>query len=378
MYQPPHEAGFGLRFCGLLRLPFELGSCLGVEFLARLSVVLDDDRPGRQHVSASELRRADPTIQLGLALWPFVPAFKRSVCDGVRTGRDACWAAYEQQAADAAKLALETAWLKLAKNAAYMLLRSSKRLWKLHVLRYGGRLLARVRSKCRRQVSSAEAADVADDLHSEHPRLSRTQVLAVFKQAVHAQQEMQQKISTLARSLLNDGQQKLSFLAAHQKVLELDLPADPMEALGLSEASLPHLLEEYETDEEVMAIAGHLLTCPMGRGDQESAQKLTIDKLVQIHRLMESKLQDVVAEFQQLPSEKQIAITAKQREATAELLVSMAVESELAVRCEDAELAVIIHDEALQQNTDFVKCTEKLAMLMQTLTGAGQFGFGMT
>merc|ERR1719350_1058051 len=73
-----------------------------------------------------------------------------------------------------------------------------------------------------------------------------------------------------------------------------------------------------------------------------------------------------------MPSDKRQQYTSKGCETTAELLVSIAVEQSLGVRCEDVEQAVIRYEETLHENMEFARCTEQLANMMQHLIGASQ------
>jgi len=83
-------------------------------------------------------------------------------------------------------------------------------------------------------------------------------------------------------------------------------------------------------------------------------------------------MQKVLQEFLELPQETRRSFTGKGCETTAELLVSIAVEQQLAVRCEDVEQAVIRYEEALQNHPEFSRYTEQLANMMQHLIGAAQ------
>merc|ERR1712226_1470294 len=87
---------------------------------------------------------------------------------------------------------------------------------------------------------------------------------------------------------------------------------------------------------------------------------------------MVGEMQKILNEFRALPSEQRRSYTGKACETTAELLVSIAVELAMSVRCEDVEQAVIMYEEQLQGHPEFTKCTEQLAIMMQHLIGATQ------
>lgn len=97
-----------------------------------------------------------------------------------------------------------------------------------------------------------------------------------------------------------------------------------------------------------------------------------MDRIVDIHQFMVTEMQKVLQEFLQLPQDIRCSFTPKGCETTAELLVSIAVEQQLSVRCEDVEQAVIKYEEALQGHPEFTRCTEQLANMMQHLIGAAQ------
>jgi hypothetical protein len=111
---------------------------------------------------------------------------------------------------------------------------------------------------------------------------------------------------------------------------------------------------------------------PAGKGDPERAKGITFDKIIDIHHFMVVEMPTVLTEFLQLPQETRRTFTSKACETTAELMVSIAVEMQLNVHCEDVEQAVIQHEDSLQANPEFARCTEQLASMMQHLTGAAQ------
>merc|ERR1719188_2278565 len=119
-------------------------------------------------------------------------------------------------------------------------------------------------------------------------------------------------------------------------------------------------------------LSAQKLLHPAGKGDPERARGITMDRIIEIHQFMVTEMQKVLSEFLALPQETRSSFTGKGCETTAELLVSVAVEQQLSVRCEDVEQAVILYEEALQQNADFTRCTEQLANMMQHLIGAAQ------
>mmetsp|Transcript_6234 Transcript_6234/g.14912 ORF Transcript_6234/g.14912 Transcript_6234/m.14912 type:complete len:504 (-) Transcript_6234:44-1555(-) len=231
---------------------------------------------------------------------------------------------------------------------------------------------------------SSSSADAADPLRSQNGRvvpptpgpLTRQQILELLEQTAHVQGIVQQEISTLARTLVSEKpdrkkKKQMSFLDAYNKMLELKLPKDPLERHGLTEAGFQQLLHQYEEDAEVMESA-QLLLHPTGKGDPERAKELKVVKIIEIHQFMVTEMQKVIQEFRQIPSDVRRTFTGKGCETTAELLVSMAVEQRLAVRCEDVEQAVILHENELQANADFARCTDQLAELMHQLIGSVQ------
>merc|ERR1719437_399977 len=80
-----------------------------------------------------------------------------------------------------------------------------------------------------------------------------------------------------------------------------------------------------------------------------------MDKIIDIHQFMVTEMQKVLREFLQLPQDVRRSFTGKGCETTAELLVSIAVEQQLAVRCEDVEQAVIRYEEPLQGHPEFTR-----------------------
>merc|ERR1712050_484761 len=102
---------------------------------------------------------------------------------------------------------------------------------------------------------------------------------------------VQEEVSVLARKLAKERSDKkkkkknLSFVEGHKKIQELSLPREPLEDHGLTDSAFQRILLQYEEDEEVMASAQKLLH-PVGKGDPERAQRITMDKIIEIHQFM--------------------------------------------------------------------------------------------
>mmetsp|Transcript_80256 Transcript_80256/g.186368 ORF Transcript_80256/g.186368 Transcript_80256/m.186368 type:complete len:482 (-) Transcript_80256:83-1528(-) len=204
--------------------------------------------------------------------------------------------------------------------------------------------------------------------------LTRQKILEILAETARVQAFVQQEVSALARKLAKGDKKKkksLSFTDGHKKIKELRLPQEPLESLGLSENAFQKLLLQYEEDEEVMASAQKLLH-PTGKGDPERANSITMDKIIEIHDFMVQEMRKVLDEFMQLPADIRRTFSSKDCETTAELLVSIAVEQQLTVHCEDVEQAVIKYETLLQVNPEFTRYTEQLATMMQKLIGASQ------
>jgi hypothetical protein len=206
--------------------------------------------------------------------------------------------------------------------------------------------------------------------------LKRAHILEILTETARVQAIVQQEISSLARELAEakNGKKRrkpLSFLDGHKKILELNLPREPLEEHGVPESAFQNLLLEYQEDDEVMAQASKLLH-PSGKGDPAQAKGINIDRIVEIHQFMVKEMDKVLQEFKTLKQDSRHTFSTKACETTAELLVSVAVEQQLSVRCEDVEQAVMMYDEALQQHPEFTRCTEMLAHMMQLLIGCTQ------
>mmetsp|Transcript_10863 Transcript_10863/g.28095 ORF Transcript_10863/g.28095 Transcript_10863/m.28095 type:complete len:547 (+) Transcript_10863:89-1729(+) len=205
--------------------------------------------------------------------------------------------------------------------------------------------------------------------------LTRQEILDILSETVRVQGIVQQEVSVLARKIAKESKKKkkgrLTFLDGHKKILELNLPKEPLEERGLTESAFQKILNQYEEDDEVMTCAQQLLH-PAGKGDPERAAGITMDRIVEIHKFMVTEMQKVLQEFLELSQDVRRTFTGKGCETTAELLVSIAVEQVLSVRCEDVEQAVIRYEEPLQSHPEFTRYTEQLANMMSHLIGATQ------
>ncbi|OLP85287.1 hypothetical protein AK812_SmicGene33717 [Symbiodinium microadriaticum] len=210
---------------------------------------------------------------------------------------------------------------------------------------------------------------------------TRQDILELLDETIRVQGIVQTEISQLARSIAKEAKEKqegkkkkkkaLSITEAFRRIKEMQLPIDPLEELNLSEQAFQKLLTEYEQDQEVSAKA-QLLLHPEPKGDVAKARSIGIEKIVEIHQFMVVEMQKVLTEFLALEQETRRSFSNKACETTAELLVSVAVEQQLGVHCEDVEQAVMQHEEVLANHPEFERCTEQLANMMQHLTGAAQ------
>merc|ERR1719506_3009246 len=106
---------------------------------------------------------------------------------------------------------------------------------------------------------------------------------------------------------------------------------------------------------------------PPGKGNSERAGKLGMATIVDVHKFMETQMKSLVDEFNQLPTETKQPISKKEREYSAELMVSVAVESSFKIQSEDLDLAVTMNGEQLQGDAAFVDAQTQLGTLMQLL-----------
>lgn len=194
--------------------------------------------------------------------------------------------------------------------------------------------------------------------------------ITVLGEVADVQHLSQQRICEATHKLIADGCEKFSFLEAHQKILLLDLPSqDTLEKYGISEDDCQQIIGEYDKayDYEVMTAVQRMMFSPPGKGDPEKAGKLEIATVLEVHKFMEVRMKSLVEEFQQLPVEAKQSISKKEREYSAELMVSVAVESSFKLQSEDLDLAVTMHGEQLQGDAAFVDCQTQLGSLMQLL-----------
>lgn len=219
--------------------------------------------------------------------------------------------------------------------------------------------------------AGAERAAAAEAGPESSPEpLSREALITLLGEAVKVRAVVQDKVSELANKLAAmGGGADLTFVEGHKMISTLGLPKDPLEAHGFTEAALPQLLSGYDEDAQVMAQA-ELLLSPSGKGDPEVAKNMAVEDIVKFHQHMVVELRRVLGEFNALPSEQRRAFTGRGCETTAELLVSAAVQHQLSLRSEDVEQAVVLREEELQMNFEFMRSTEQLASMMQELIGA--------
>lgn len=240
-------------------------------------------------------------------------------------------------------------------------------------------------------------AEVRRAAAAKRGRIGRERLLVVLAETAKRQKLLQKEISALARKLANEQKElmgagektlptkregveaktpplkpshtSLSFLEAHQKVLDLGLSKDLLEDDPLGHEALQDVLLEFEDDTEVMERAEQLLR-PSGLGDPQRAKSLGVGVIVEIHHCMVKEMQKALSDFSQLPVAERSSLTTKMRETIAELLVSIAVEYQFTVHSEDVEVAVMMHEGELQANPAFTRCSEQLSSMMQELTGS--------
>ncbi|CAE7404322.1 unnamed protein product [Symbiodinium sp. KB8] len=227
---------------------------------------------------------------------------------------------------------------------------------------------------------------------------TRQDILELLDETIRVQGIVQTEISQLARSIAKEakaekqeGKKKkkkaLSITEAFRRIKEMQLPIDPLEELNLSEQAFQKLLTEYEQDQEAsvppatdawglsssaqVSAKAQLLLHPEPKGDVAKARSIGIEKIVEIHQFMVVEMQKVLTEFLALEQETRRSFSNKACETTAELLVSVAVEQQLGVHCEDVEQAIqTFPDGSLGRAVDAKLCFN--TVLHRHLTGAAQ------
>lgn len=233
---------------------------------------------------------------------------------------------------------------------------------------------------CRYDATLADAKKEWLQAHKElakatgdHQHFSRVEVLALVAEMNRAHTAVQEAISQLGQRLLlamreRQMEQHLPFLAAHELVRQHGLPADPILDFDLTAEAFQELLGHFEDDDEVMESAQSMLH-PPGRGDPARARQITIPQILEAHKVMVQELETLLSQFKNLSAQELGRVDCKLIEATAELQTYLGV-SRLQLQPEDVEEAILTNEMELQNDADFVKCSEDLASLMQELLTA--------
>jgi len=215
------------------------------------------------------------------------------------------------------------------------------------------------------------AKDLQKRKEQADARLPRAELLTLLQEMAHCQSMLQEKVSALAEKLISAekdaGPSVTNFLEGHRHVLQLGLPKDPLEGRGIGDEAFQQMLREHEEDEEVNEAARKMLIPPASKGCPDRAKDISTDRIVEIHQHMVGDLQKILDDVQGIPKEQRASWTKKDVEATAELLVSMAVLRNFDIRSEDVEQAVAMREEELQGNYEFASCSEVLGTMMQDL-----------
>jgi len=215
------------------------------------------------------------------------------------------------------------------------------------------------------------AKDVQQRKEQADARLPRAELLALLEDMANCQSMLQEKVGALATRLVSAekdaGPSVTTFLEGHRHILQLGLPKCPLESRGIGDEVFQQMLQEHEEDEEVNEAAKIMLIPPVSRGSPDRAKDISTDRIVEIHQQMVGDLQDILDDVQGIPKEQRTTWTKKDVEATAELLVSMAVLRKFDLRSEDVEQVVAMREEELQNNYEFASCSEVLGTMMQDL-----------
>lgn len=192
--------------------------------------------------------------------------------------------------------------------------------------------------------------------------------VSMLREAARVQSVSQVQLCEATHKLVADGCTRLSFPEAHQKMLLLSLPNDPLDKYEISDEDFQQTVEDFQRvyDYEVIT-AVQQISEPSGRGDPDRAAKIDPATVIDAHKYMEAQMKSLVEEFTLLPDETKHSIPKKEREYAAELLVSVAVESHFKVASEDLELAVGMHEAQLQGDPVFAGSQEQIGVLMQRL-----------
>ncbi|CAE7843452.1 unnamed protein product [Symbiodinium necroappetens] len=249
---------------------------------------------------------------------------------------------------------------------------------------------------CRYDATLADAKKEWLQAHKElakatgdHQHFSRVEVLALVAEMNRAHTAVQEAISELGQRLLlamreRQMEQHLPFLAAHELVRQHGLPADPILDFDLTAEAFQELLGHFEDDDEVMESAQSMLH-PPGRGDPARARQITIPQILEAHKVMVQELETLLSQFKNLSAQELDRVDCKASsrslliwssavltrpeliEATAELQTYLGV-SRLQLQPEDVEEAILTNEMELQNDADFVKCSEAFLQVTNLLS----------
>ncbi|CAD7928104.1 unnamed protein product [Amoebophrya sp. A25] len=183
------------------------------------------------------------------------------------------------------------------------------------------------------------------------------------------------EVARLGSRLVAEGKlpAQVTFQAAYNKIEELNLPRDPFEMFGQTEARFQEVLARFHTDEEICIKAERVMRTMQEPIFQDNVTKrkrkdLTLSQVLQVHETMIDTLKSTCKEFSQLPKKVRHQYTAKQCETTSELLVAIAVERKFGARSDDVEAGLVKYEVELHEKPEFQHLSQQLTILMSQLT----------
>jgi len=216
--------------------------------------------------------------------------------------------------------------------------------------------------------SEAEASAVAASKSSKS--MSKEELLEFLKQMADSNALAQANVAAVAKKM---GEQEelgeaADFDAAYKSV---EIPADPMDAKGLTPDDFELLLQRHQSDPEVMKAfvaavhSGRELGPPSGM-DSERIQAITVAKLVEVMEYQSEVLENFLKDYAGRENKKDYDIKKVMQVLHATLTFKVQQKFQLEID-KEIEAAIMARQAELANNKEFAEAYMKIRTVMDNL-----------
>jgi len=196
--------------------------------------------------------------------------------------------------------------------------------------------------------------------------ITKEDVIQLLNEIVTTQEQTKARMKSISDELAATDRRP-DFREAYEKMKEAS-PADPLEERGLSMTDFDQLLQQNQSDPQVMELLAKIMAPSNPTTTSSNNDDISVGKIVEIHKYMLAELQACVKEFQALPDKA--AFDLKTVALTSQAVLAARVTAKFGFTSEDIEGAIMKKHKDLGMNPSFLQIHQQIQETMEKFMSA--------